>query len=215
MPSCRRSPRFAADAALRRHPRAGGARAPKTCCSTGSARRWPARARGRSRPSPRFARAMGPSDGPQRGADLARARTSPLFAAMVNAAASHFAEQDDVHNGSVFHPAAVVFPAALAVAQALGRSGARAARGLRRRLRGRHPRRRIPRPLALQGVPHHRHGRHAGRRGGGRPPAGARRPSRCSMPSARPARRRRGCGSSCATRPIPSNCTPRMPRRPA
>ncbi len=42
---------------------------------------------------------------------------------MVNAAASHFAEQDDVHNGSVFHPAAVVFPAALAVAQALGASG--------------------------------------------------------------------------------------------
>jgi 2-methylcitrate dehydratase PrpD len=42
---------------------------------------------------------------------------------MVNAAASHFAEQDDVHNGSVFHPAAVVFPPALAVAQALGASG--------------------------------------------------------------------------------------------
>ncbi len=30
----------------------------------------------------------------------------------------------DVHNGSVFHPAAVVFPPALAVAQALGSSGA-------------------------------------------------------------------------------------------
>jgi 2-methylcitrate dehydratase PrpD len=42
---------------------------------------------------------------------------------MVNAASSHFAEQDDVHNGSVFHPGAVVFPPALAVAQALGRSG--------------------------------------------------------------------------------------------
>jgi 2-methylcitrate dehydratase PrpD len=39
-----------------------------------------------------------------------RAWTSPYFAAMVNAAASHVAEQDDVHNGSVFHPAAVVFP---------------------------------------------------------------------------------------------------------
>ena len=46
-----------------------------------------------------------------------------MFAAMVNAAASHFAEQDDVHNGSVFHPATVVFPPALAVAQALGSSG--------------------------------------------------------------------------------------------
>jgi len=45
-------------------------------------------------------------------------------AAVANAAASHFAEQDDVHNGSVFHPAAVVFPPALAVAQAIGASGA-------------------------------------------------------------------------------------------
>ncbi|WP_228895939.1 MmgE/PrpD family protein [Pseudoduganella aquatica] len=54
---------------------------------------------------------------------ISRTRATPMFAAMVNAAASHYAEQDDVHNGSVFHPAAVVFPAALAVAQALGRSG--------------------------------------------------------------------------------------------
>ena len=54
---------------------------------------------------------------------ISRTQTSPLFAAMVNAAASHVAEQDDVHNGSVFHPAAVVFPPALAVAQAIGASG--------------------------------------------------------------------------------------------
>ncbi len=52
-----------------------------------------------------------------------RTGSSPLIATAVNAAASHFAEQDDVHNGSVFHPAAVVFPPALAVAQALKRSG--------------------------------------------------------------------------------------------
>jgi 2-methylcitrate dehydratase PrpD len=45
------------------------------------------------------------------------------MAAVANAAASHFAEQDDVHNGSVFHPATVVFPPALAVAQALRKSG--------------------------------------------------------------------------------------------
>jgi 2-methylcitrate dehydratase PrpD len=43
---------------------------------------------------------------------------------MANASASHVAEQDDVHNGSVFHPATVVFPPALAVAQAIGASGA-------------------------------------------------------------------------------------------
>jgi 2-methylcitrate dehydratase PrpD len=52
-----------------------------------------------------------------------RTRTTPYFAAMVNGAASHFAEQDDVHNGSVFHPATVVFPVALALAQARGASG--------------------------------------------------------------------------------------------
>jgi 2-methylcitrate dehydratase PrpD len=64
--------------------------------------------------------------GPAHGASeilISRRRTTPYFAAMVNAAASHFAEQDDVHNGSVFHPAAVIFPAILAVAQANGSSG--------------------------------------------------------------------------------------------
>ncbi|KQX19691.1 2-methylcitrate dehydratase [Sphingomonas sp. Root50] len=70
----------------------------------------------------RFAAAMGPGDGPSEVLISGR-RTSPYFAAMVNAAASHVAEQDDVHNGSVFHPAAVVFPPALATAQAIGGSG--------------------------------------------------------------------------------------------
>ena len=52
-----------------------------------------------------------------------RRRTTPYFAAMVNAAASHYAEQDDVHNGSVLHPATVVFPVALAIAQQQKLSG--------------------------------------------------------------------------------------------
>jgi len=69
-----------------------------------------------------FADAMGPNEGPSE-VLISRTRSSPLFAAMVNAAASHVAEQDDVHNGSVFHPAAVVFAPVLAVAQALGASG--------------------------------------------------------------------------------------------
>ena len=69
-----------------------------------------------------FARAMGPADGPSE-VLVGRGRSSPYFAAMVNAAASHVAEQDDVHNGSVFHPATVVFPVALAWAQALGSNG--------------------------------------------------------------------------------------------
>ena len=70
----------------------------------------------------RFARAMGPADGPSQ-VLIARRNSSPLFAASVNAAASHVVEQDDVHNGSVFHPATVVFPPALAAAQAENRSG--------------------------------------------------------------------------------------------
>lgn len=68
-----------------------------------------------------FARTMGPSFGSAE-VLITRRRTTPYFAAMVNAAASHVVEQDDVHNGSVFHPATVVFPPALAVAQALGKS---------------------------------------------------------------------------------------------
>ena len=74
----------------------------------------------------RFASRMGPVGDSERDTSeilISRERTSPLFAAMVNAAASHVAEQDDVHNGSVFHPGAVVFPPALAVAQAIGASG--------------------------------------------------------------------------------------------
>ncbi len=72
----------------------------------------------------RFALAMGPQGGPSE-VIINRATSSPYLAAMANAAASHMAEQDDVHNGSVFHPATVVFPAALAVAQSIGASGER------------------------------------------------------------------------------------------
>ena len=70
----------------------------------------------------RFMLAQGPADGPSE-VLIHRRGSSPLVAAAINAAASHVAEQDDVHNGSVFHPAAVVFPPVLAVAQALQRSG--------------------------------------------------------------------------------------------
>jgi 2-methylcitrate dehydratase PrpD len=73
-----------------------------------------------------FASAMGPVLAAGEGASellVRRTHTSPYFAAMSNAAASHVAEQDDVHNGSVFHPATVVFPVALALAQAQGATG--------------------------------------------------------------------------------------------
>jgi 2-methylcitrate dehydratase PrpD len=70
----------------------------------------------------KFAQQMGPVDGACE-VIVTRARTSPMLAALANAASSHVAEQDDVHNGSVFHPATVVFPPAVAVAQAIGASG--------------------------------------------------------------------------------------------
>ncbi len=70
----------------------------------------------------RFAQSMGPAQGPSE-VIASRQTSSPYLAAMANAAASHVAEQDDVHNGSVFHPATVVFSPAVAVAQAIGASG--------------------------------------------------------------------------------------------
>jgi 2-methylcitrate dehydratase PrpD len=69
-----------------------------------------------------FAQQMGPSSGSAE-VLINRSRTSAYFAAMVNAAASHVVEQDDVHNGSVFHPATVVFPVVLALAQTHGSTG--------------------------------------------------------------------------------------------
>ncbi len=69
-----------------------------------------------------FVMDMGPSNGPSE-ILFNRRSSSPYMAAMANAAASHVVEQDDVHNGSVFHPATVVFSPALAVAQAIGASG--------------------------------------------------------------------------------------------
>jgi len=70
----------------------------------------------------KFAAEMGPADG---AAEIlvSRKRTSPVFAALINGAASHFVEQDDLHNSSVLHPGTVVFPAVLAAAQAAGSSG--------------------------------------------------------------------------------------------
>jgi 2-methylcitrate dehydratase PrpD len=69
-----------------------------------------------------FAKQAGPASGPSE-VLVDRSRTSPFFAALVNGASSHVVEQDDVHNGSVFHPGTVVFPAVLALAQAEKKSG--------------------------------------------------------------------------------------------
>ncbi|WP_323018373.1 MmgE/PrpD family protein [Castellaniella sp.] len=69
-----------------------------------------------------YGQVMGPQQGPSENL-VTRHGTSPVFAALSNAAAAHMVEQDDVHNGSVFHPAAVVMPPAMALAQAQGASG--------------------------------------------------------------------------------------------
>ncbi len=73
-----------------------------------------------------FVQSMGGFNGANPGTAeilITRTSSSPFLAALANAAASHVAEQDDVHNGSVFHPATIVFPAALATAQTIGASG--------------------------------------------------------------------------------------------
>jgi 2-methylcitrate dehydratase PrpD len=78
-----------------------------------------------ARPIPLFeayARKMGPASGPAQ-ILVNGQRSSAYFAALVNGASSHLVEQDDLHNSSVLHPATVVFPAALAAAQDLRKSG--------------------------------------------------------------------------------------------
>ncbi len=50
-------------------------------------------------------------------------QSSAFMAALVNSAASHVVEMDDVHKGSILHPAAPVIPAALAMAEREGVSG--------------------------------------------------------------------------------------------
>ena len=70
----------------------------------------------------KFTESMGPRDGDSE-ILVARKKTSPFFAALINGAASHFVEQDDLHNSSVLHPGTVVFPAVLAAAQSTRASG--------------------------------------------------------------------------------------------
>lgn len=70
----------------------------------------------------RYAAKMGPTSGPA-GILVNGTCSSAYFAALVNGASSHLVEQDDLHNSSVLHPATVVFPAVLAAAQDLGKSG--------------------------------------------------------------------------------------------
>ncbi|KAL4957060.1 hypothetical protein BDW69DRAFT_201952 [Aspergillus filifer] len=70
-----------------------------------------------------YATKMGPADGKCELVGTKGVKTSPAFAALVNGAAAHVVEQDDLHNSSMMHPATVIFPTALAVAQDVGASG--------------------------------------------------------------------------------------------
>ncbi|KAL4803075.1 hypothetical protein BDV18DRAFT_146204 [Aspergillus unguis] len=70
-----------------------------------------------------YSRRMGPSDGKCELIGFPGVKTSPAFAALVNGASAHVVEQDDLHNSSMMHPATIIFPTALAVAQDVGASG--------------------------------------------------------------------------------------------
>lgn len=68
---------------------------------------------GRSHPSVsamvRFAAQMGPSSGKSELIDGSQnLTTSPAFASLINAAASHVVEQDDLHNRSIMHPVSLL-----------------------------------------------------------------------------------------------------------
>lgn len=53
----------------------------------------------------RYATQMGPSSGKSELVDGSLGfSTSPAFASLINAAASHVVEQDDLHNRSIMHP---------------------------------------------------------------------------------------------------------------
>ncbi|KAL4777987.1 hypothetical protein BJX76DRAFT_363155 [Aspergillus varians] len=70
-----------------------------------------------------YAKKMGPADGKCEIVGVPGFRTSPAFASLVNGASAHVVEQDDLHNSSMMHPATIIYPTALAVAQDVGASG--------------------------------------------------------------------------------------------
>ena len=76
-----------------------------------------------SPPATLLARALAEERGPGRAVSYVEACRAPVrHAALLNAAASHTVEFDDIHRDSGFHPACPTISAALAVAQAKGRS---------------------------------------------------------------------------------------------
>jgi len=81
---------------------------------------------GASEPVTRIVAAAVADEGARPVADRlgARLRTSMEGAALVNGVSGHALDYDDVNQSAIGHPSVVIFPAALAVAQGVGASGA-------------------------------------------------------------------------------------------
>ncbi len=83
---------------------------------------------GRSLPSTTIVAGLTPDlGGSGRSTAVLGGRVSAPWAGLVNATSAHGVELDDTDNSASLHPGNVVIPAALAVAQAVGADGARAA----------------------------------------------------------------------------------------
>ncbi len=100
-------------------------------------------------------------------ARLATGRRATLrAAALINGAASHSVEFDDIYRDAGYHPGSPVISAALAAAQATGANGETIPARRDRRLRSLHAHRRSRHAFALQVLAHDRNGRLLRRRSG-------------------------------------------------
>ena len=121
----------------------------------------------------RFARQMGPADGPSEVLISRRAhvaRSSPRWSTPPRRISP---SRTTCTTARCSIPAPSCFRRRSRLRRRSGSSGRDLLDRRRRRLRSRHPRRRISRPLALQGVPHDRHRGHARRGRRDRPAARA------------------------------------------
>ncbi len=135
----------------------------------------------------------------QASADRPRRRGNVEQAALINGAAGHAHDYDDVHMAMNGHPTVPVAPAALALAEHLRHRGAGAARRVRGRRRCGVHHRTLPRRVALRRrLARDRHARQLRCGGGRREPAAARCARRPRARSASPARRRPASSRSSA-----------------
>ena len=122
--------------------------APSISSSTGSGSALSGRGQRAIAIMEEFAAEMGPADGARRNADVADDDLAAVCRAGQCRRLAHLGAGRCPQRLGL-PPAAVVFPPALAMAQQRRRIGPRLHHGVGRRLRGRHPHRRVSRPLAL------------------------------------------------------------------